>query len=51
MKEISLTGNASGYGLALAAMLMRLCKIGISATAKAERGVCIEMKFPLSDDA
>ncbi len=49
VKEISLTGNASGYGLALAAILLRLCQIEISATAIGERGVCIEMKFSGSD--
>jgi hypothetical protein len=48
VKEISLTGNASGYGLALAAILLRLCEIEISATSVGERGVCIEMKFPKS---
>ena len=48
VKEISLTGNASGYGLALAAMLLRLCEIRISATAMGERGVCIEMAFSTS---
>lgn len=48
VKEISLTGNASGYGLALAAILLRLCEIEISATRVGERGVCIEMKFPKS---
>lgn len=49
VKEISLTGNASGYGLALAAMLLRLCEIQISATAVGERGVCIEMTFSTSE--
>ena len=48
VKEISLTGNASGYGLVLAAMLLRLCEIQISATAMGERGVCIEMVFSTS---
>jgi len=48
VKEISLTGNASGYGLALAAILLRLCEIEISATAVSERGVCIEMTFSMS---
>ena len=49
VKEISLTGNASGYGLALAAILLRLCEIEISATAKGQRGVSIEMRFFRSD--
>ncbi|NNJ76579.1 MAG: hypothetical protein HKP56_15640 [Anderseniella sp.] len=48
VKEISLTGNASGYGLVLAAMLLRLCEIQVSATAMGERGVCIEMVFSTS---
>ena len=45
VKEISLTGNASGYGLALAAILLRLCEIKISATAVGERGVSIQLTF------
>ena len=48
VKEISLTGHASGYGLALAAILLRLCEIEISATAVGERGACIEMTFSMS---
>ena len=48
VKEISLTGNASGYGMALAAMLLRLCEIKITATAMGERGICIEMTFSAS---
>jgi len=48
VKEISLTGNASGYGLALAAMLLRLCEIKVSATAVDKRGVCIELSFATS---
>ncbi|MEM9473178.1 MAG: histidine kinase dimerization/phospho-acceptor domain-containing protein [Pseudomonadota bacterium] len=48
VKEISLTGNASGYGLALAAMLLRVCEIDVSATAVGERGVCIEIGFSTS---
>ncbi|MEM7633277.1 MAG: HAMP domain-containing sensor histidine kinase [Pseudomonadota bacterium] len=48
VKEISLTGNASGYGLALSAMLLRLCEIQVSASAMGERGVCIEMVFSTS---
>ncbi len=48
VKEISLTGNASGYGLALAAMLLRLSEIDVSATAVGERGVCIEIVFSTS---
>ena len=49
VKEISLTGNASGYGLALAAMLLRLCEIKVSATTTGERGVCIELVFSTSN--
>lgn len=49
VKEISLTGNASGYGLALAAILLRLCEIEISAAAVGERGVCIELLFSVPE--
>ena len=49
VKEISLTGNATGYGLALAAILLRLSEIRISASALGERGVCIEMTFSTSE--
>ncbi len=48
VKEVSLTGNASGYGLALAAILLRLCEIGVSATAVGERGVRIDIVFSTS---
>jgi K+-sensing histidine kinase KdpD len=48
VKEISLTGNASGYGIVLAAVLLRLCKAQVRATASDDRNVCIEIDFQIS---
>ncbi len=49
VKEISLTGNASGYGVVLAAVLLRLSEVDIVATATGERHVCITMVFQQAD--
>ena len=45
IKEISLTGNASGYGIVLAAVLLKLCEVEITATEHGEKEVSISMVF------
>jgi signal transduction histidine kinase len=44
--EISLTGNAGGYGLALASVQLRLCGAEVTAAADGEDAILIRCSFP-----
>jgi signal transduction histidine kinase len=45
VKEISLTGRASGYGIVLAALLLKLCRAEVAAQPTASRQIRIVVTF------
>jgi hypothetical protein len=45
VKEISLTGRASGYGVVLAALLLKLCNAEVHAEESGDRQLRIAVTF------